>query len=71
MAFRHAHPCLAAGEKGAPAKFIKGLPEGVLGFTRKADGDAVTVYANLTPQRVVISTKELDIAIDPWGWIIK
>ena len=71
MAFRHAHPCLAAGEKGAPAKFIKGLPDGVLGFTREADGDAVTVIANLTPERVVISTYDLDIALDPWDWFIK
>ena len=71
VAFRHAHPCLAAGEKGAPAKFIKGLPDGVLGFTREADGDAVTVIANLTPERVVISTYDLDIALDPWDWFIK
>lgn len=68
VAFRHAHPCLAAGEKGAPAKMIKNVPDGVLAFTRAADGDAVTVYANLTSKPVDVTIGKDKITLQPWGW---
>ena len=71
VAFRHAHPCLAAGEKGAPAVMIEDVPEGVLAFTRKADKDSVTVYANLTPNPVEVTIDGAPKTIEAWGWILK
>ena len=68
VAFRHAHPCLAAGEKGAPAKMIKNVPDGVLAFTREAGGDAVTVYANLTDKAVDVKIGKDILTLQPWGW---
>jgi glycosidase len=68
VAFRHAHPCLAAGEKGAPAVFIDGVPEGVLAFRRSAKGDAVTVYANLTAAPVEVQIDNAPVTLEPWGW---
>ena len=70
VAFRHAHPCLAAGEKGAPAEMIKGVPEGVLAFTRKTKDDSVTVYANLTPNPVEVTVDGAPKTIEAWGWIM-
>ena len=68
VAFRHAHPCLAAGEKGAPAVMIEDVPDGVLAFTRKDGKDSVTVYANLTsaPAQVTIGNEK--VTLEPWGW---
>jgi glycosidase len=70
VAFRHAHPCLAAGEKGAPAEMIKGVPDGVLAFTRKTRDDSVTVYANLTPNPVEVTVDGAPKTIEAWGWIM-
>ena len=67
---RHAHPCLAAGEKGAPAVFIDGVPECVLAFRRSKGGDTVEVYANLSDHGVGFSTGKDTMNIEPWGWKI-
>ncbi len=68
--FRHAHPCLAAGKKGAPAILIPDVPDSVLAFRRSLQDDSVTVYANLSsvPADVVIGEKTL--TLEPWGWKI-
>ena len=70
VALRHAHPCLAAGAEGAPAVFIKTAPEGVLAFSRSAGDDSVTVWANLTAERVEVNTGEKTCTLEPWGWMI-
>ena len=70
VALRHAHPCLAAGDKGAPAVFIETAPEGVLAFSRSAGKDSVTVWANLTAEPAEVNTGEKNVTLDPWGWII-
>ena len=70
VALRHAHPCLAAGDKGAPAVFIETAPEGVLAFSRSAGKDSVTVWANLTAEPAEVNTGEKTVTLDPWGWII-
>lgn len=48
VALRHDHPSLDAGEKGAPLRYIEGVPEGVMAFTRGEGQDKVTVVVNLT-----------------------
>jgi glycosidase len=68
VAFRHAHPCLAAGEKGAPAKIIKKVPAGVLAFTRESGNDSVTVYANLTAEPAEVIIGKDHVTLEPWGW---
>ena len=68
VAFRHAHPCLAAGEKGARAVFIQDVPEGVLAFRRISKNDAVTVYANLTAAPVEVKIDNAPVTLEPWGW---
>jgi glycosidase len=70
VALRHAHPCLAAGKKGAPAVLIPDMPESVFAFRRSLQDDSVTVYANLSsaPANVVIG--ERNMTLEPWGWII-
>ena len=70
VALRHAHPCLAAGKKGAPAILIPDVPDSVLAFRRSLQDDSVTVYANLSsvPADVVIGEKTL--TLEPWGWKI-
>ena len=70
VAFRHAHPCLAAGEKGAPAKMIKGVPQDVLAFTRSAGDDTVTVYANLSDKPATVKINGENVSLEPWGWRI-
>lgn len=70
VALRHAHPCLAAGEKGAPAVLIETAPEGVLAFSRSAGKDSVTVWANLTAEPVEVNTGKQTVTLDPWGWLI-
>ncbi|MBR5076336.1 MAG: DUF3459 domain-containing protein [Bacteroidales bacterium] len=70
VAMRHAHPCLAAGEKGAPAVLIDDVPEGVLAFRRSAKGDAVTVYANLTAAPAEVQIEGAPVTLEPWGWKI-
>ena len=68
VAFRHAHPCLAAGEKGAPAVMIKNVPDGVLAFSRSDGDDSVTVYANLTAEPAEVIIGKDTVTIEPWGW---
>jgi glycosidase len=68
VAFRHAHPCLAAGEKGAPAKIIRKVPAGVLAFTRESGNDSVTVYANLTSEPAEVIIGKDHVTLEPWGW---
>ena len=68
VAFRHAHPCLAAGEKGAPAEMIDDVPDGVLAFTRKDGKDSVTVYANLTAAPAEVTIGKEKVTLEPWGW---
>ena len=68
VAFRHAHPCLAAGEKGAPAVMIEDVPDGVLAFTRKDGKDSVTVYANLTSSPAQVTIGNEKVTLEPWGW---
>ena len=68
VAFRHAHPCLAAGEKGAPAVMIDDVPDGVLAFTRKDGKDSVTVYANLTAAPAEVTIGKEKVTLEPWGW---
>ena len=70
VAFRHAHPCLAAGEKGAPAKIIKKVPAGVLAFTRESGNDKVTVYTNLTPKPVSFTSNGQQISLGAWDWLL-
>ena len=70
VALRHAHPCLAAGGKGAPAVFIEEAPEGVIAFRRSAGDDAVTVWANLTAEPVRVTADGKETTLDPWGWMI-
>ena len=68
VAFRHAHPCLSAGDLGAPAVFLKDVPEGVLAFRRSAGDDTVTVYANLTAEPAAVQIDGAQVTLDPWGW---
>lgn len=68
VAFRHAHPCLAAGEKGAPAVMIKNVPDGVLAFSRSSGDDSVTVYANLTHEPAEVIIGKDPVTLEPWGW---
>ena len=68
VAFRHAHPCLAAGEKGAPAVMLRNVPEGVLAFSRSDGDDSVTVYANLTAEPVEVIIGKDPVTLEPWGW---
>lgn len=50
---------------------IEDVPEGVLAFTRKADKDSVTVYANLTPNPVEVTVDGAKKTIEAWGWILE
>ncbi len=70
MALHHAHPCLAAGEKGAPAELIPDVPAEVLAFRRSLRGDSVTVYANLSERPTQVKIGNDDVTLEPWGWII-
>ena len=70
VALRHAHPCLAAGEKGAPAELIPDVPAEVLAFRRSLRGDSVTVYANLFDKPTQVRIGNDDVTLEPWGWII-
>ena len=70
VALRHAHPCLAAGEKGAPAVLIPDMPENVFAFRRSLQDDSVTVYANLSAAPANIVIGENNITLEPWGWKI-
>lgn len=47
-AMRHASPALEAGERGGRAVWVEGVPEGVLAFTRAAQGGEVLTVVNLT-----------------------
>ena len=64
---KHANPALDAGERGGRMKYISGLPENVLGFTRAVKGNKVTVLANLSAEPVVAKGHELE----PWGWVVE
>ena len=64
---KHANPALDAGERGGRMKYIPGLPENVLGFTRAVKGNKVTVLANLSAEPVVAKGHELE----PWGWLVE
>ena len=64
---KHANPALDAGERGGKMKYIGGLPENVLGFTRAVKGNKVTVLANLSAEPVVAKGHELE----PWGWLVE
>lgn len=64
---KHANPALDAGERGGKMKYIPGLPENVLGFTRAVKGNKVTVLANLSAEPVVAKGHELE----PWGWLVE
>ena len=68
VALRHAHPCLAAGEKGAPAELIPDVPAEVLAFRRSLRGDSVTVYANLSERPTQVKIGNDDVTLEPWGW---
>ena len=70
VALRHDHPCLDAGEKGAPAELIPDVPEDVLAFRRSRRGDILEVYANLSAKTVLFKAGDKDMAIEPWGWKI-
>lgn len=60
---RHAHPALAAGEKGGPAVFPEATPEGLLLFSRSVtaeesldgEADTVLVAANLSDSDVTFA----------------
>ena len=67
---KHAHPCLAAGDKGAPAVLIPGVPDEVLAFRRSKRGDTVEVYANLSARPVEFTARNETITLLPWGWKI-
>jgi glycosidase len=67
---RHTHPCLAAGEKGAPAVLIPGVPDEVLAFRRSKRGDTIEVYANLSTKLVEFTVGKEKITLLPWGWKI-
>ena len=64
---KHANPALDAGERGGRMKYIPGLPENVLGFTRAVKGNKVTVLANLSAEPAVAKGHELE----PWGWLVE
>ena len=64
---KHANPALDAGERGGKMKYIPGLPENVLGFTRAVKGNKVTVLANLSAEPVAAKGHELE----PWGWLVE
>ena len=64
---KHANPALDAGERGGRMKYIPGLPENVLGFTRAVKGNKVTVLANLSAEPVAAKGHELE----PWGWLVE
>ena len=70
MEIRHTHPCLAAGEKGAPAVLIPGVPDEVLAFRRSKRGDTIEVYANLSTKLVEFTVGKEKITLLPWGWKI-
>ena len=70
VALRHDHPCLAAGEKGAPAVLIPDVPANVLAFRRSKGNDVVEVYANLSAKAVKLNVRGKEAILDPWGWII-
>jgi glycosidase len=70
VALRHDHPCLAAGEKGAPAVLIQGVPDNVLAFRRSKGGDVIEVYANLSAQPVEVTIGHNNVTLEPWGWQI-
>ena len=67
-ALKHAHPALAAGERGGQAEWLEGYPEGVLAFRRSSGDDAVTVIANLTPDAQALPDGR---SLEPWGYIIE
>ena len=67
---RHAHPSLAAGEKGAPAVLIPDVPESILAFRRSKRGDIVEVYANLSTNLVEFTVGKEKVTLLPWGWKI-
>lgn len=54
-ALRHNNPALYAGEKGGEAKYVAGVPDTVLAFTRAVEGNTVASIFNLTaePQSVI------------------
>ena len=64
---KHDNPALAAGEKGGRARYLGGLPENVLGFTRSVPGNKVTVLANLSAEPVVAKGNKLA----PWGFVVQ
>ena len=66
-ALKHANPALAAGEKGGPAEWLEGYPEGVLAFRRTVRGNSVTVVANLTPDEATLPGGE---TLPAWGYKI-
>ena len=70
VALRHDHPCLAAGEKGAPAVLIPDVPANVLAFRRSKGGDVIEVYANLSAQPVEVTIGHNNVTLEPWGWQI-
>jgi len=70
VALRHDHPCLAAGEKGAPAILIPDVPENILAFSRTKGSDAIVVYANLSDHSVQLKIDGKDAVLEPWGWHI-
>ena len=70
VALRHDHPCLAAGEKGAPAELIPDVPEDVLAFRRSRRGDILEVYANLSAKTIHFQIDDEVAVLEPWGWKI-
>ena len=70
VALRHDHPCLAAGEKGAPAVLIPDVPDNVLAFSRSKRGDTVVVYANLSGETAEMTIGDKYASLEPWGWKI-
>ena len=65
-ALRHNNAALAAGERGGKIEYIEDVPAGVFAFTRAVEGNAVTVYANLTNEAVEVG----DTNLAAWGWNI-
>lgn len=60
-ALRHAHPALAAGERGGEAHFMVGTVPEVMVFTREVEGDRVLSIFNLSENRQsVIPTREIE-----------
>lgn len=69
---RHAHPALASGERGGEFKYIEGVPENVLAFTRESGDDVVVCLFNLAAEPVTVEVPERNIAVEleAWGYLV-